>query len=141
MTVATDPEAILSPLPRSDGSASYSYGGYAVTAAVNGPIEAQRRDEDPYQSLVDVVVRPGAGVGGSGHSYHVKYRQLSSPFVSRNQRAPSGSNYPGIPQTTSFSQEFPPLSYPSGATDHIVARERLCQCKTCPGQLGRQFEL
>jgi len=59
-----EPAAVLSDLPRADGSATYSYGGYTVTASANGPIEAQRRDEDPYEALVDVVVRPEAGVGG-----------------------------------------------------------------------------
>ena len=64
MTVSASPEAVLSTLPRSDGSAIYSYGGYTVIASVNGPLEAQRRDEDPYECVVDVVVRPAAGVGG-----------------------------------------------------------------------------
>jgi len=64
MTVQADPEAVLSLLPRSDGSARYAYGGYTVVASANGPMEAQRRDEDPNKCLVDVVVRPAAGVGG-----------------------------------------------------------------------------
>jgi exosome complex component RRP46 len=58
------PEAEVSVLPRSDGSATYSYAGYTVTASVNGPIEAPRRDEHPYEAVIDVVVRPAAGVGG-----------------------------------------------------------------------------
>lgn len=64
MTASSDPQAQLAPLPRADGSASFSYCGYAVTAAVNGPVEAPRRDENPFEALVDVVVRPAAGVGG-----------------------------------------------------------------------------
>lgn len=64
MTVSAAPEAVLSHLPRADGSATYSYAGYTITASANGPIEAQRRDEDPYRALVDVIVRPAAGVGG-----------------------------------------------------------------------------
>lgn len=64
MTVSFQPEAALSPLPRADGSATYSFAGYAITASANGPIEAQRRDEHPYEALVDVVVRPASGVGG-----------------------------------------------------------------------------
>jgi exosome complex component RRP46 len=64
MTASQPPVAALSPLPKADGSATYSYAGYTVTASVNGPIEAQRRDENPTESLVDVVVRPASGVGG-----------------------------------------------------------------------------
>ena len=54
----------LSPLHRADGSATYSHNGYSVIAAVNGPIEVQRRDELPEEATVDVTVRPAAGVGG-----------------------------------------------------------------------------
>lgn len=64
-TATMQPEAALSPLPKADGSATYSYGGYSVTASANGPIEAQRRDENPYEALVDIVVRPASGVGGA----------------------------------------------------------------------------
>lgn len=54
----------LSSLHRADGSAAYAKNGYSVIAAVNGPIEVQRRDELPEEAAVDVVVRPAAGVGG-----------------------------------------------------------------------------
>ncbi|CAK7203491.1 exosome non-catalytic core subunit rrp46 [Sporothrix eucalyptigena] len=64
MAAVAEPLTILSPLPRADGSATYSHAGYTVTASANGPIEAQRRDEDPDEATVDVVVRPAAGVGG-----------------------------------------------------------------------------
>lgn len=64
MTAIAEPLAVLSPLPRADGSATYSYAGYTITASANGPIEAQRRDEDPDEATVDVVVRPASGVGG-----------------------------------------------------------------------------
>ena len=57
----------LSTLGRADGSADYSSNGYSVIAAVNGPIEAQRRDELPEEAFIDVVVRPATGVGGSLH--------------------------------------------------------------------------
>ena len=57
--------SVLSPLHRADGSATYSQSGYSVTAAVNGPIEVQRRDELPEEATVDVAVRPAAGVGGT----------------------------------------------------------------------------
>ncbi|UKZ79491.1 hypothetical protein TrVFT333_007246 [Trichoderma virens FT-333] len=36
-----------------------------LSSAVNGPVEAQRRDENPFEALVDVNVRPAAGVGGT----------------------------------------------------------------------------
>ncbi|OAQ72748.2 ribosomal protein S5 domain 2-type fold domain-containing protein [Pochonia chlamydosporia 170] len=72
MAASSEPLAQLSQLPKADGSASFSYHGYAVTAAVNGPIEAPRRDENPFEALVDVIVRPAAGVGGTAE------RQLES---------------------------------------------------------------
>lgn len=65
MAPSAQPAADLSLLPKSDGSANFTYGGYSVTAAVNGPIEAQRRDENAFEALVDVNVRPAAGVGGT----------------------------------------------------------------------------
>ncbi|MCJ1396287.1 exosome non-catalytic core subunit rrp46 [Xylographa bjoerkii] len=57
-------EGKLLPLQRADGSASYSRNGYSVLAAVNGPIEVQRRDEIPEEAAIDVIVRPAAGIGG-----------------------------------------------------------------------------
>lgn len=69
MAPSLEPVAELSPLPKADGSASFSYGGYSVTAAVAGPIEAPRREEQAFEAFVDVVVRPAAGTGGmyAGH--------------------------------------------------------------------------
>ena len=54
----------LSPLYRADGSATFTSNGYSVIAAVNGPIEVQRRDELPEEAAIDVAIRPAAGVGG-----------------------------------------------------------------------------
>ncbi|KAI1082817.1 hypothetical protein F5B20DRAFT_485865 [Whalleya microplaca] len=65
MMTQTEPEALLSHLPKADGSATFSYAGYTVVGAVNGPIEVQRRDELPEEAAVDVIVRPAAGVGGT----------------------------------------------------------------------------
>ncbi|EAQ93616.1 hypothetical protein CHGG_01851 [Chaetomium globosum CBS 148.51] len=65
MTATSAPKAALGVLPRSDGSAKYSHAGYTLTASVNGPIEAQRRDEHAYEAHVEVIVRPAAGVGGT----------------------------------------------------------------------------
>ncbi|KAI8965999.1 hypothetical protein F5Y11DRAFT_343991 [Daldinia sp. FL1419] len=65
MTVNPEPEALLSHLPNADGSATFSFAGYTVVGAVNGPIEVQRRDELPEEAAVDVIVRPAAGVGGT----------------------------------------------------------------------------
>lgn len=64
MTLPKVPSAALSNLQRADGSASYSWNGYSVIGAVNGPIEVQRKDELPEEAAIDVIVRPAAGVGG-----------------------------------------------------------------------------
>lgn len=69
--------AELSHLPKTDGSANFAYGGYTITAAVNGPVEAQRRDENPFEALVDVNVRPAAGVGG---------KQMNAPKHNNKKR-------------------------------------------------------
>ncbi|KAI2629039.1 hypothetical protein GGS21DRAFT_235570 [Xylaria nigripes] len=61
----TEPEALLAHLYQADGSATYSYAGYTVIGAVNGPIEAQKRDELPEEAIIDVIIRPAAGVGGT----------------------------------------------------------------------------
>jgi exosome complex component RRP46 len=68
MTDATEPAAKLSHLFRADGSATFSQNGYTVIGAVNGPIEVQRRDELPEEAVIDVTVRPAAGVGGKTES-------------------------------------------------------------------------
>jgi exosome complex component RRP46 len=60
-----EPTAILSHLHRADGSATFSQNGYTVIGSVNGPIEVQRRDELPEEAVVDVIVRPASGVGGT----------------------------------------------------------------------------
>jgi exosome complex component RRP46 len=65
MTALSEPVAELGHLPKADGSATFSYCGYTVTSVVNGPIEIQRRDENPFEAVVDVNVRPAAGVGGT----------------------------------------------------------------------------
>lgn len=52
-------------LPSADGSASYTTTtGYSILASINGPIEAQRRDELPEQAFLEVTVRPSSGSGG-----------------------------------------------------------------------------
>ncbi len=54
----------LHPLNRADGSATYtSPNGYSILAAVNGPVEVQRRDELPDEAHIEVNVRPHDGVG------------------------------------------------------------------------------
>jgi len=83
MTATSAPEAALGVLPRSDGSAKYSHAGYTVTASVNGPIEAQRKDENPYEAFVDVIVRPAAGVGGESSAL---FCTLKGPLFSRPLR-------------------------------------------------------
>lgn len=66
MPHATMVPVSLNPLQRADGSATYSSNsnGYTVIAAVNGPIEVQRRDELPEEAAIDVAIRPASGVGG-----------------------------------------------------------------------------
>ncbi len=64
MAPSTEPNAILSHLHKTDGSATFSQNGYSVICAVNGPLEVGRRDELPEEAAVDVIVRPAAGVGG-----------------------------------------------------------------------------
>ncbi|KAF4122434.1 exosome complex component RRP46 [Geosmithia morbida] len=66
------PSAELARLEKADGSATFSYQGYSIISAVNGPIEAPRRDENAFEALVDVNIRPAAGVGGTAE------RQLES---------------------------------------------------------------
>ncbi|KAK7718248.1 exosome non-catalytic core subunit rrp46 [Botryosphaeria dothidea] len=56
-------QASLSDLSRADGSATFSYNGYSVLGAVNGPLEVQRRDELPEEAAIEVNVRPASGVG------------------------------------------------------------------------------
>jgi exosome complex component RRP46 len=54
----------LHPLKRADGSATYiSPNGYSILAAVNGPVEVQRRDELPDEAHFEVNVRPQDSVG------------------------------------------------------------------------------
>lgn len=53
------------PLHRADGSSTHSANGYTVVAAVNGPIEVQRRDELAEEAAVEVNVRPAVGVGST----------------------------------------------------------------------------
>jgi hypothetical protein len=65
MTIPASSQVSLSHLHRADGSATYSYNGYQVVGAVNGPVEVMRRDELPEEAAIDVIVRPNAGVGGA----------------------------------------------------------------------------
>ncbi|KAK0392484.1 hypothetical protein NLU13_1979 [Sarocladium strictum] len=88
MAPSAQPVAELTPLPKADGSATFSYGGYTVTAAVNGPIEAQRRDENAFEALVDVNVRPAAGVGGTAE------RQLEAILQSALRQLIPVRDYP-----------------------------------------------
>lgn len=58
-------EAELALLSRADGSATHTSNGYTIIAAVNGPVEVQRKDEIPEEAAIDVVIRPAAGVGSN----------------------------------------------------------------------------
>lgn len=58
------PDLLTHPLHRADGSASFSTNLFTILAAVNGPVEVQRRDELPEEAAIEVNVRPSSGVGG-----------------------------------------------------------------------------
>ncbi len=73
-------DVVISPLGRADGSASYISNGYSVLAAVNGPVEVQRRDEIPEESAIDVVLRPAIGVGGDVQCFHGVDLGADMPF-------------------------------------------------------------
>ncbi|KAH7171186.1 ribosomal protein S5 domain 2-type protein [Dactylonectria macrodidyma] len=106
MASSTQPAAELSHLPKADGSATFSYGGYSVIAAVNGPVEAQRRDENAFEALVDVIVRPAAGVGGT------RERQLESILQAALRQLIPVRNYPRcVIQTTIQVVETPDNAY------------------------------
>ena len=51
-------------LSRADGSATFANNLYSILAAVNGPVEVQRRDELPAEAAVEVNIRPSSGIGG-----------------------------------------------------------------------------
>ena len=55
----------LGALPHTDGSVNYSWHGFEVVGAVNGPIEVQRRDELPEEAFIEVNIRPANGTGGT----------------------------------------------------------------------------
>jgi exosome complex component RRP46 len=58
------PELSTHPLIRADGSATFSSNLFTILAAVNGPVEVQRRDELPEEAAVEVNIRPSSGIGG-----------------------------------------------------------------------------
>ncbi|RGP62482.1 hypothetical protein FLONG3_10211 [Fusarium longipes] len=106
MAPFAEPTAEISLLTKSDGSATFSYGGYAVIAAVNGPVEAQRRDENAFEALVDVIVRPAAGVGGT------RERQLESIMQAALRQLIPVRDYPrSVIQITLQVAETPENAY------------------------------
>ncbi|KAF3927479.1 hypothetical protein ABW21_db0209491 [Orbilia brochopaga] len=60
------PDIELSVLPQADGSCQYTCptSRTTVLTAVNGPIEVRAKDEQPNNATVEVIVKPGIGVGG-----------------------------------------------------------------------------
>lgn len=117
--------AILSPLCRADGSAAYSKNGYSVIAAVNGPIEVQRRDELPDEAAVDVAVRPAAGVGGR-YRFGFAIVAVSTDQRHRFKREASRVYYPeyATPCHTCFSTST--HSGPNHATNCYQPGGRFC---------------
>lgn len=67
MPAVSSSEATVSflPLHSADGSAIFEQDGFSIIGSVNGPIEIMKRDEHPEEAVVDVVVRPAVGVGGT----------------------------------------------------------------------------
>jgi exosome complex component RRP46 len=120
MTLTSPPVAELSQLPRADGSATFSYCGYTVTAAVNGPVEAQRRDENPFEAIVDVSVRPAAGVGGTAE------RQLESIIQAALRQLIPIRNFPrALIQVTLQVVETPQNVYANAKTVQAQLVSRL----------------
>ncbi|KAK4220263.1 exosome complex component RRP46 [Rhypophila decipiens] len=106
MTANTAPEAALGVLPKADGSAKYSHAGYTITASVNGPLEAQRKDEHPNEAHVDVIVRPAAGVGAT------RERHLESVLQSSLSQIILVKNFPrGLIQIVLQIEETPENDY------------------------------
>ncbi|KAF8866620.1 hypothetical protein BDZ45DRAFT_667868 [Acephala macrosclerotiorum] len=88
MAPSVEPTALLSHLHRADGSATFAQNGYTVIGAINGPLEAGRRDELPEEAVVDVIVRPAAGVAGT------RERQLESILQSTLRQIILIQNFP-----------------------------------------------
>lgn len=86
-------DVVLSPLAQADGSASYTSNGYSVIAAVNGPVEVQRRDEIPEASAIDVVLRPAVGVGGKNIELFKRRTPSMLTCFSRSTGKTSGIHY------------------------------------------------
>ena len=63
-TTIMPPDLNHHPLIRADGSATFSSPLFTILAAVNGPIEVQRRDELPEEAAIEVNLRPSSGAGG-----------------------------------------------------------------------------
>ncbi|KAH7083650.1 hypothetical protein FB567DRAFT_561662 [Paraphoma chrysanthemicola] len=80
------PEVTLTHLNRADGSATYTYNGYSVIGAVNGPIEVLRRDEMPEEATIEVNVRPAIGVGSpkERHLEALLHNTLRSIILTRS---------------------------------------------------------
>lgn len=67
------PTATLTPLARTDGSASYQCPatGFSILSSVNAPVELPgRRDAlKPEDATVEVLVKPGTAPNGVGEQY------------------------------------------------------------------------
>lgn len=138
MTVDTEPEALLSHLQNADGSATFSYAGYTVVGAVNGPIEVQRRDEIPEEAAVDVIVRPAAGVGGLISQPRIFYicEHSRLTVVCRHERKTSGVAN-SVDYTPDHScRKLSTNPYSNHFTGHGHSGKRICKRQSRPGQFG-----
>ena len=70
--MSTLPTASFGTIPTANGSVTYNWQGFDIIGAVNGPIEAQRRDEIPEEAFIEVNVRAATGPGGEhGFEYFI----------------------------------------------------------------------
>lgn len=131
--MSTLPKVVFGPLPHADGSASYSWHGFEIVGAVNGPIEAQRRDELPQEVFLEVNIRPASGTGG-------RSAPTSTPITvsllnlilhgPRHSRTPPRAIDPLL-LAINHPPAFPPAYAHSGDTaNSCYAREwvQLCAC-------------
>lgn len=74
--MATPPTLTFHPLPN-QGSCTLTQHAHTILASVTGPIEATRRDLDPYGAALEINVRPAAGPSGP-RDRHVEAILLSA---------------------------------------------------------------
>lgn len=115
------PEATFSTLPHADGSATYSWQGYTIHCAVNGPIERQRRDELPEEAYLEVNLRPPSRSGGDPHLTQPIQSKYTDPEY-RHSRAHPRNHPPPHPSLPHPHTSAPTHSHPTNTSNHLDAR-------------------